>query len=209
MPVRIHVWSDYVCPFCYLEEPALERIRHDFGEAVEVRWHAFELRPEPVPTLDPQGEYLEEIWRRSVYPMARERGMKLQLPPVQPRSRLAHEAAQFAAAEGRFEAMNHALFKAFFREGRDIGDRAVLAEIGQSIGLDPVKLLTALEEGLYRQDVLADECRGRELGITAVPTLLVQGREESLEQAAEVSGAQPYDLLRALVEPMVCAGVGA
>jgi DSBA-like thioredoxin domain len=55
---RIVVWSDYVCPFCYLEEPVLERIRQA-----------------PVPTLDPNGEYLHSIWNRVVYPMARERGM--------------------------------------------------------------------------------------------------------------------------------------
>jgi predicted DsbA family dithiol-disulfide isomerase len=56
--VRITVWSDYVCPFCYLEEPVLDRIREEYGERVEVEWRVFKLRPEPVPTLDPDGEYL-------------------------------------------------------------------------------------------------------------------------------------------------------
>ena len=79
MSLLLDVWSDYVCPFCYLEEPILNRMREEFGDQLTVRWRAFELRPEPVPTLPPHGEYLVNIWERAVYPMARERGMKLQI----------------------------------------------------------------------------------------------------------------------------------
>jgi hypothetical protein len=82
--IAVEIWSDYVCPFCYLELPAVERLKEEFGPRVDVSWHAFELRPEPAPTLDPDGEYLHDIWGRSVYPMAEERGMRLRLPPVQP-----------------------------------------------------------------------------------------------------------------------------
>ena len=93
--VEITVWSDYVCPFCYLQEPVLDRIRDEYGEAVAVDWRAFELRPEPVPTLDPDGDYLHTVWNQSVYPMARQRGMTLKLPPVQPRSRRAFQLVEF------------------------------------------------------------------------------------------------------------------
>jgi predicted DsbA family dithiol-disulfide isomerase len=66
---RIDVWSDYVCPFCYLEEPIFARIIDEFGNDVDVNWQAFELRPESVPTLDPNGGYLHTVWNASVYPM--------------------------------------------------------------------------------------------------------------------------------------------
>ncbi len=125
MQVQVDVWSDYVCPFCYLEQPVLDRIAQEYVERVGIRWRAFELRPDPVPTLKPDGTYLRDIWARAVYPMAKERGMSLRLPPVQPRSRLAHEAAHFAATQGLFDAMNTALFRAFFEDGCDIGDLAV------------------------------------------------------------------------------------
>ena len=85
-PARISVWSDYVCPFCYLELPVLDRLQAEHAEEVEIDWRAFELRPEPAPTLDPNGEYLHRVWNQSVYPMAEQRGMVLRLPPVQPRS---------------------------------------------------------------------------------------------------------------------------
>ena len=68
--VHIDVWSDYVCPFCYLAEPTLAQVEQEFKGAVQMNWRAFELRPEPVPTLDSQGEYLRDIWARAVYPMA-------------------------------------------------------------------------------------------------------------------------------------------
>ena len=82
--VRLDVWSDYVCPFCYLELPQLARLQEEFGDQLAIEWHAFELRPEPTPTLDPAGDYLRRTWDRAVYPMAAEYGMVLRLPPVQP-----------------------------------------------------------------------------------------------------------------------------
>ena len=115
--VRLDVWSDYVCPFCYLEEPVLTLILDEFGNDVNVNWQAFELRPEPVLTLDPDGEYLG-VWSASVYPMASERGMNLKLPPVQPRSRRAFELTEFARDKGRFDERHHALFKRSLRKAK-------------------------------------------------------------------------------------------
>ena len=134
--IRIDVWSDYVCPFCYLEQPVLRRIARQYQGKVVLEWRAFELRPEPVPTLDPDCEYLHAIWNRAVYPMAHTRGMKLRLPPIQPRSRRAFEAAEFARAHGRFGEMHEALFRAFFQEGLDLGSLSVLLQVGAGIGLD-------------------------------------------------------------------------
>ena len=85
---------------------------------IEVVWRAFELRPEPVATLDPRGEYLQRVWKNSVYPMAERLGMTMKLPPVQPRSRLAHEAAHWAREQGRFDDYHAAVFRAFLKEGK-------------------------------------------------------------------------------------------
>src|SRR5215213_11483488 len=156
-PVRILVWSDYVCPFCYLERPVLERVQGELGHGVEIDWRSFELRPEPEPTLDPDAEYLHRVWNQSVYPIAQERGMVMKLPPVQPRSRKAHEAAEFARQSGRLDAMNNALFKAFFEDGRDLADIEVLLDIGQSVGLDAGELREALTSGRYEQRVIEDQ----------------------------------------------------
>lgn len=148
---RITVFSDYVCPFCYLEEPDLARVWEEYGEAVEVDWRAYELRPEPVPTLDPDGDYLHRVWNASVYPMAKALDMKLRLPPVQPRSRKALEAAEYARIEGRFDEMHEALFRAFFEDGKDIGDTELLLEVGASAGLDRKGLRPCSRRGATRR----------------------------------------------------------
>ena len=189
---RITVWSDYVCPFCYLEEPYLENVAESYGDRVSLEWRAFELRPEPVPTLDPDGEYLHRTWDAAVYPMAERQRMLLRLPPVQPRSRLALEAAKFARDRGRFAEMNRGLFHAFFEDGRDIGEEAVLLEVGASVGLDGAALASALGDGHYRAEVLDDEALARQLGVGSVPTLHVGSVEERLDRALAITGAQPY-----------------
>ncbi|MBJ6125173.1 DsbA family oxidoreductase [Microvirga splendida] len=196
-PVRILVWSDYVCPFCYLERPVLERIKAERGARVEIDWRSFELRPEPEPTLDPNAEYLHRVWNQSVYPMAQDRGLdRMKLPPVQPRSRKAHEAAEFAREAGLLDAMNHALFKAFFEEGRDLADLEVLLDLGQSVGLDPDGLREALDQGRHTERVLEDEQLARQIGISGVPALIVTAGA----QAYLVSGAQPYETVKDVID---------
>lgn len=196
---RVVVWSDYVCPFCYLETPVLAAVQEEFGDRLDVEWRAFELRPEPVPTLDPESGYLDDIWSRAVLPMAEERDVPLERPPVQPRSRKALEAAEFARREGRFEAMHRALFRAFFREGRDLGDVDVLAEIGEEAGLDPDELREALAEERHTEKVLRDQVEARERGVDGVPALFVVPGAAELDEAEVVAGAQPLEQVRKAV----------
>lgn len=187
---RITVFSDYVCPFCYLEEPDIAAAREAYGDSVEVDHRAYELRPYPVPTLDPDGQYLHRVWDSAVYPIASSLGMSLRLPPVQPRSRRALEAAEHARGEGRFDAMHEALFQAFFQEGSDLDDTEALLDIGGSAGLDRGKLRRALEDGCHTEKVVADEELAKSLGVASVPTMLVGGSEQPLEESGAVVGTQ-------------------
>ncbi|MDB5576902.1 MAG: disulfide bond formation protein DsbA [Bradyrhizobium sp.] len=203
--VLIDVWSDYVCPFCYLQLPLLDRLQAAFGDRIKIVWRAFELRADPTPTLDPAGDYLRTTWANSVYPMAAKRGMTLKLPSVQPRSRKAHEAAQFAETHLRFNAMHEALFRAFFEDGRDIGDRDVLCDIAASSELDPVGLRVALIEDRYTRLVIDDEQLARELGVSGVPLMLVRPGDTPWSQAEPLSGAVPYETMHAVVQRMLDA----
>jgi len=204
-PVCIQVWSDYVCPFCYLEEPVLDQLQQTYPEQIKIVWRAFELRPEPVPTLDPQGDYLRTTWDRSVYPMAKIRGMVLRLPPVQPRSRKALEAAEFAREKQKFAEMHHALFKAFFKEGLNLEDINILLEVGTKVGLDREELQKALETNQFTQQVLDDEMLAHKLKITGVPTMLIGLYNQPLEAALRISGAQTYEFVKAEVEQILKA----
>ncbi|RKP47763.1 DsbA family oxidoreductase [Pararobbsia silviterrae] len=191
----IDVWSDYVCPFCFLEVPVLDQFRAAYGDAVEFRWHAFELRPEPAPLLDPDSEELHRNWAYSVLPMAEEREVTMRVPPVQPRSRKAFETALFARDEGRFDVVHRAIFKAFFEDGLDVGDVDVLLDIAATCGLDPESLEAALNEGRYTEAVIEDERLAGEVGITGVPFAVVsRAATDSVPgKAIALRGAAPVE----------------
>jgi predicted DsbA family dithiol-disulfide isomerase len=139
---------------------------------VAIVWRAFELRPEPVPTLDPNGDYLHRVWGSSVYPLAEDLGIDIKLPPVQPRSRRAHEAAHWARRHGKFDDYNAALFRAFFQRGEDIGNTDVLTRLASDIGLDRNDLREALDNNLYLENVLADEREAKKLRLSGVPAFV-------------------------------------
>ena len=196
--IVLNVWSDYVCPFCYLEEPVLQEAARE--ENVLVRWRAFELRPEPVPTLDPKGAYLQQVWKNTVYPLAAERKMTVKLPPVQPRSRRALEAAEFARAKQKFAPMHDELFKAFFEEGRDIADTSVLLQIASSVGLDPFQLLGSLEAREYQPKLISDQRLAQRLGVTSVPVMVFHFMDEPVESGFILTGAQPIGSIRDVLQ---------
>lgn len=156
-----------------------------------VVWRAFELRPDPVPTLEPGGAYLVRVWNQVVYPMAQRMGLPLKLPPVQPRSRLAHEAAAFAREGGRFGQYNGELFRAFFERGEDIGEIDTLVSLAERIELDAQRLRQALDARHFERSVLADEELAGTLGIAAVPAFVADRRRI-------LSGVQRVEALREL-----------
>ncbi len=168
-----------------------ELVRLDPG--VEVVWRAFELRPEPVPTLDPGGEYLQRVWENSVYPMAERLGMTMKLPPVQPRSRLAHEAAHWTRTQGRFDDYHAAVFRAFFERGEDIGRVEVLTSLAAELRLNNESLLDALESHQFKKSVLDDEQEAEALGVRGVPAFFA-------DRKAALIGVQPVDNLKKLIE---------
>jgi len=98
----------------------------------------FELRPEPNPTLRPEGEYLQRAWSQSVYPLAERMGVPIALPPVspQPHTHLAFEGYQYAREHGQGNEYNRRILEAFFVEGRDIGDVGVLTKLAGEVGMD-------------------------------------------------------------------------
>jgi predicted DsbA family dithiol-disulfide isomerase len=157
-----------------------------------VVWRAFELRPAPAPTLDPAGDYLRRVWESSVYPLAERLGMEMRLPPLQPRSRLAHEAAHWARTQGRFDDYNAALFRAFFERGEDIGATAVLRALADALGLDGDALARSLESREFEKGVLENEREAEALGVGGVPAFVANRR-------AALSGVQTAENLRRLI----------
>ena len=117
----------------------------------------------------------------------------MRLPPSQPRSRRAHEAAHWARSLGRFDDYNAAVFRAFFERGEDIGSGDVLAQLAAGAGLDPEGLRAALERREFEPGVIADEREAAELGVSGVPAFVADRR-------LALSGVQTLEGLRELVE---------
>lgn len=192
--LTIEVYSDYVCPYCFLAEAPLETAVEQFPGRATIEWRPFELRPYPTPTLRPDGDYLQKAWSTSVYPLAEALGVKIVLPRVspQPYTRLAFEGSLFAAEHRAGRAYNHRMFTAFFQEERDIGEPAVLAELAEEIGLDRGAFADALERRAY-QERCAQLLRHayERLGISSVPTIVVGHRA--------VAGLVPQERLEAMI----------
>lgn len=160
---------------------------------VDIVWRAFELRPEPVPALDPKGDYLQKAWTNSVYPLAERLGITMRLPPIQPRSRLAHEAAHWARAQGRFDDYHKAIFRAFFERGENIGEIEVLSSLASGLGMDSESLRRALAGHEFEESVLVDEREAQALGVTGVPAFIA-------DRKAAITGVQPVENLKQLVD---------
>lgn len=149
------------------------------------------MRPEPHPTLRPDGDYLQRAWSQSVYPLAERLGIPIRLPPVspQPHTHLAWEGYRFANEHGRGTEYNLRVLAGFFVDGLDIGDPAVLARLAGDVGLDPADYRKALDERRYREAHQAALRQAYATGITGVPAFDIGGRRlvglqtrESLER---------------------------
>nr|WP_294886756.1 DsbA family oxidoreductase [uncultured Limnobacter sp.] len=172
-PIKIQVWTDFVCPFCLLGESIIEKAIE--GLNVEVEWMPFELRPYPTPTLKPEDEYLPRVWKASVYPMAERLGVPIQLPTVspQPYTRKAFLGLQYAKQQGKGNEYTTAVMKAFFQQNLNIGEDQVLKNILANLGLNPVGLDEFVSSPQANAQHDSDLQYAKQLGIQAVPSLAV------------------------------------
>ena len=177
MHISVKIYSDYVCPFCFLAEKPLNQAIDSLESAdINVEWMPFELRPYPTPTLKPEGQYLKEAWKHSVYPMAKSMGIPIILPDVspQPYTRLAFEGSIAASAQKKAKEYNHRIFSAFFQDGLDIGKQSILESCAADIGMDPYKFGLDLASGRFKSECERQLITGRELfQISSVPTFII------------------------------------
>jgi predicted DsbA family dithiol-disulfide isomerase len=139
----------------------------------------FELRPEPHPTLRPEGEYLQRALQQSVYPLARRMGLPISLPPVspQPHTHLPFEGYQYAKEHGKGNEYNHRILEAFFVEGQDIGQIDVLTRLAGEVGLQEKEFEEALRTRKYREaHRRALRHAYEEAGVTGVPMFVIGDR---------------------------------
>lgn len=155
----------------------------------------FELRPEPHPTLRPEGDYLQQAWAERVYPIARRMGVPINMPNVspQPHSHLAFEGYQYAKAHGKGNEYNHRILEAFFVESQDISDIGVLTNLAGEVGLDQKEFEEALRSRKYREaHQRALRHAYEEAGVTGVPMFVI-GKQA-------LTGLQDKEMLEDVIE---------
>jgi predicted DsbA family dithiol-disulfide isomerase len=201
--VEVGIISDVVCPWCFIAKRRLERAVASLPEGVTaaVRWLPFELNPE----MPPEGMDRREYRTRKFGSWERSRGLDAEVAAVgaregigfrhdligrTPNTRAAHRLIWLAGREGLDDALVEAIFRAYFLEGRDVGDPAVLAELaaGAGVARGRAEAFLAGDEGA--DAVARAELDARRAGVSGVPTFVLDG-----EQA--FSGAQRAELMRA------------
>ena len=167
---------------------------------VEVHWRSFELRPKGAPPVPPEYRQRIEAMRPQLYAIARERyHRELNQGPFGIDSRPALIGAKYAEAQGKGAEYHDAVMRAYWQEARDIGDRAVLADIAAAVGLDRDEFLAALDDPAFDAQVQADIDLAYAYGLNGVPALVFDNRYL-------VSGAQPPDVLRRIVTQIAAEG---
>jgi predicted DsbA family dithiol-disulfide isomerase len=193
--LHIDIISDVICPWCFIGKRRLERALKLRPEiAVDIAWRPFQLNPDmPREGMDRKAYLAAKFGAAApaerIYANVAAAGLSVDIPFAfdrirrTPNTRDAHRLIRLAGAEGRADAAVEALFRSHFIEARDIGDIAVLAEIGSEIGLDRDETRRWLESPAAVKEVIAEDRGARRLGINSVPCFVFAGQYA-------VSGAQ-------------------
>jgi predicted DsbA family dithiol-disulfide isomerase len=207
MPLTVEIWSDIVCPWCYLGkrrfEAALESFAH--RDDVTVMWRSFELDPEA--PLQPEGTATERLAAK--YGMSLERAATLHTEMTERAAAEgleyrfdiakggntfdAHRMIHLAATYGHQAAAQERLMQAYFSEGEAISDRDTLVRLVGELGVDEAEAREVLERDRFAEDVRSDEQLAGRLGIQGVPFFV-------LDRRYGVSGAQPPEVLLGALE---------
>lgn len=187
--IQLEVFTDFVCPWCYLSTPRVERLKRNVD--VDVRWFFFPLHPE----TPPQGLLLKDLFagramdieaiHARLKALMDGEGLQFNERRYTYNSRLAQELAK------AFDNLRDPLYRAYFADGKNIGDIDVLVGIAEASGISADVARQVLVERRFKAAVDADWEQARRYGITGVPTFVAGGRK--------LVGAQPYDVLERFV----------
>jgi len=202
-PIKVDIWSDVQCPWCYIGKRKFEDGAAQFGGDVEVEYHSFELAPDTPVDFDGsprdflsqrKGIALDQVdmMLDRVTSIAKDVGLDYDYDHVhQTNTVKAHELLHFAKSKGLQLEMKEALLKAYFVDGGHVGRVADLAELAVTVGLDREEVVAVLEANTYLADVKADVAQAQAYGIQGVPFFVIDGKYgiSGAQEAAAFAGA--------------------
>ena len=206
--IRLDIFSDPVCPWCLIGKAHLDRaLEANPAHPFEIAWQPFQLNPDmPAEGVEKRpylakrlgGEAKLDAIHDRLREIAKAAGVAMDpdKPEMLPNTMNAHRMIHWAGIEGKQAAMVSALFRAYWRDGRDIGDVEELCDIAEEIGMDPKAVARLLATDADLDDLRARDVDARKKGVTAVPTFLIA-------QQYVVSGAQPPEVWAQVIEELV------
>lgn len=204
--MKVEIWSDIVCPFCYIGKRKFEQAlqQANLNDVVDIEWRSYQLDPnvQAKPGKDIY-TYLAEAkgqnlaWSRQVHEQvtntARAVGLAYNFDTtVIANSFNAHRLIQLAKKHGKGDAMEEALFRAYFTDGRDINNHVTLTALGEEIGLDKEALQQTLAGNSFSNDVNNDIAEANEIGVRGVPFFV-------FDRKYAVAGAQSAEVFTQLL----------
>ena len=204
--MRVDIWSDVVCPFCYIGKKRLEAAAEQAGLALEVHWHSYELDPEaPVRQEVSNSERLAQKYgrtvadveemQRNIATMAAEEGIQFNWENANSGNTFnAHRLIHLAQGKGLGSEAQEAFFYSYMTQGLAIGERETLEDVAARIGLNPVEVEDVLNSEEYSDFVKFDEDVARDqLKVTGVPFFI-------FDQRIALAGAQPREVFLQVFE---------
>ena len=211
--MKVEIWSDVVCPFCYIGKRKFEKALAGFAHRadVQVEWKSFQLNSDfvPVPgesihaSLAKKKGVPEAEGRRMnehMAQIAKEVGLDYQFDQAVPANTfLAHQLIHFGAHHGQQDATKERLMAAYYLEGQNLNDLDTLLKLGAEVGLDPAAARQALAAGTYANEVRRDEYEAQQIGVQGVPFFV-------FEDKYAVSGAQPSAVFAEVLDKVWAEG---
>nr|WP_298893845.1 DsbA family oxidoreductase [uncultured Acinetobacter sp.] len=204
--MRVDIWSDVVCPFCYIGKKRLEKAAEQAGVELEVHWHSFQLDADAPKRQEisnserlaqKYGRSLAEVeeMQRNIADMAKAEGIEFNWQNANSGNTLdAHRIIHLAQSKGLGSEAKEAFFYSYMTDGLAIGERETLEDVASRIGLNPVEVDDVLDSDEYADFVKFDEATARDqLNVTGVPFFV-------FDQRIALSGAQPTEVFVQVLE---------
>ncbi len=200
--MKVEIWSDIMCPFCYIGKRNFEAALKEFEgrDEIEIEWKSFQLDPSIPKTFETKINTIEYLAERKG--MSIEKSKELHTNVIETAKKVgldydfekavvansfdAHRLIQLAKTKGLGDAAEESLFKAYFTDGKDMSDHSTLVQLGKEIGLNEEEIISALASEEFEAKVNFDVSEGSQLGVTGVPFFV-------FDRKYAVSGAQPIE----------------
>ena len=193
MALKIAMFSDFICPFCYIGFEVMRQLKPEFN--FELEWRGFEIHPDwPAEGIAPEramrggdAESRKAAWQR-ILEMADSIGLKMNAPALMTNSHTALKVAEYARETELSSAFDERVYRAYFQEGANIGNPAVVISLAKEVGLDESAVIEAIGSPKYEMKLKNNTLVGNQRGVDGVPTFFIG--EYALR------GAQSIDTMR-------------